>query len=386
MGLTAPARAAVAGLYTNVATVQGTSSGKTLFDNDPASYFGWVVQLHVVKATNAARPGPSDGARGRQHRARPDPLDRDGRHLDVPDHERRQPRRARLADRRLRTASNTADDFPPAYVKGDTNGNGLLTRVRSGLRVDGTYNVKDSQYVNIATASTTAPDGSTVAAAIAATRRRLRRSGSALSKAVNAADPWHPTHYEDANSPLGPIVTAGSAVTWTYLVRNDGTVAIRPSRRSPTTAAFAGSIAFLPVSVNTIDPLVRCNDGDVNGNCMLDPGESWLYRASGAAPLGQYENTATANGVAFVGGVPTMVTATDVAYLYGTVDHPKIVVVKKINGADANTPGDAVFVKAGAAVTWTYDVSAPDATLDHVSLIDDNGTPEPAATTSIRSS
>ncbi len=53
---TAPARTAVAGLYTNIATVQGTAGGTTYYDNDPASYFGWVTGLRIVKATNAKDP------------------------------------------------------------------------------------------------------------------------------------------------------------------------------------------------------------------------------------------------------------------------------------------------------------------------------------------
>ena len=67
-----------------------------------------------------------------------------------------------------------------------------------------------------------------------------------------------------------------------------------------------------------------------------------------------------------------MVTATTSRYLYGTVDHPKIVVVKKQRCRREHARRRSVR-EGRAAVTWTYDVSAPDATLDHVSLIDDNG-------------
>src|SRR5205085_4623307 len=45
---TSPVRTAVAGLYTNIATVQGTAGGKMYFDNDPATYFGWVTGLRIV--------------------------------------------------------------------------------------------------------------------------------------------------------------------------------------------------------------------------------------------------------------------------------------------------------------------------------------------------
>src|SRR5262249_9387015 len=53
---TTPTRTAVAGLFTNVATAHGANGGTTYFDNDPATYFGWVVALHIQKATNAADP------------------------------------------------------------------------------------------------------------------------------------------------------------------------------------------------------------------------------------------------------------------------------------------------------------------------------------------
>ena len=48
-----------------------------------------------------------------------------------------------------------------------------------------------------------------------------------------------------------------------------------------------------------------------------------------------------------------------------------------MNGQDANAPADAVFVKAGAPVTWTYRVHGDDVDAAHERrrCSDDNGTP-----------
>ena len=91
--------------------------------------------------------------------------------------------------------------------------------------------------------------------------------------------------------------------------------------------------------------------GDVDGDGLLDVGETWLYSATGVAVTGQYCNVATvsATGVA---------SASDPAcYTGGVVPLPPVVkVVKLVNGPDANTaPG--VAVTTGSTVTWTYQVT-----------------------------
>ena len=373
---TAPASTAVTGLYTNVGTVQGTSSGKTLFDSDPASYFGWVVQLQVVKATNAKDPDhPTPLEDGNTAPGQIFPIGTPVIWTYQVSNPGNLAVSVSLRDD-FGTPSNAADDFTPRLLKGDTNGNGLLDPgevwlyTSSGVVV---YNAKPGQYLNVATASTVAPDGTVVTA-----RDRSFHTGSpialTITKAVNAADPWNPTAYEDANSPIGVVVTVGSTVTWTYLVRNSGTVAIDLTSVTDD-GGVAGSIAFLPDSVNTLDPTEACNDGDLNHNCMLDPNEVWLFSHTGIAPAGQYTNTGTANGVAHVGAVSVMLTATDVANLYGTPVTPTIQVVKSVNGVDANTPAAAVYVVAGSTVTWSYVVTTTTSTPLAVNLTDDNGTP-----------
>ena len=364
---TAPARTAVAGLYTNVATVQGTVGKTTYYDNDPASYFGWVAGLQIDKATNGVDADSAPGlilAVGspviwtyQVSNTGNIPLA-----ISVRDD--------------FGTSSNVSDDFSPKYVSGDTNGNGKIDPNEIWLFTSQgvvTYAVKQGQYVNDATVSATAPDGSSVTSIAASYHFGVTTPQLSIQKSVNAADPWHPTAYEDANYPNGVVLPIGSQVIWSYLVTNNGAVQI--DLTSVTDDGGLGSgIAFLPGSVNTIDP--NFNDGDLNHNSMLDPGETWLFEYTGTVPnqTTPYHNIATANGVARIAGVPTLVTATDGAYIQPTAS-PGIHVVKYVNGQDANTPADAVYVKAGAGVTWTYVVTSASANPLTVTLRDDNGTP-----------
>src|SRR5262249_17517211 len=148
-----------------------------------------------------------------------------------------------------------------------------------------------------------APDQSTVSS----TDRSYHFGAAAtltLEKAVNAADPWHPTVYEDADYAAGVVLRTGATVTWTYLVKNTGDVAVDLTGVTDD-GGVAGDIAFLATSVNTIDSAF--NDGDVNKNSMLDPGETWLFVATGTVVAGAYKNTATATGVFRVAGIPTTV-------------------------------------------------------------------------------
>ena len=360
---TAPARTAVAGLYTNVATAQGTSKGTTYFDNDPATYFGWFVRLEIQKATNALNPNnPTPLEDGNTAPGQILPIGTaivwtyrvfNAGNIAV----------AITVTDDFGTASNPADDFSPTYVSGDANGDHLIDPnevwlfTSAGAR---SYAVKAGQYVNVARVSAMAPDGSLVTD----TDRSNHFGATAtltIQKAVNAVDPWNPTAYEDADYAPGVVLPIGSTVTWTYLVANTstGAGAVAIDLTSVTDdGGITGSIAFLPMSVNTLD--AAYNDGDRNHNNLLDPGEVWLFRATGTVPVLPYMNTATANGVFRVGGRPFMTSATDVANILGT--GPGINVIKLANGQDANSPAAAVFVPAGSTVTWTYLVTATTST------------------------
>ena len=73
--------------------------------------------------------------------------------------------------------------------------------------------------------------------------------------------------------PTGPLVPAGSVVTWTYNVTNPGNVPLR----NVTVTDNKPGVNPAPVLVGGF------NTGDGDQDNLLDPGESWLYRASGVA-------------------------------------------------------------------------------------------------------
>src|SRR5262249_21160884 len=136
--------------------------------------------------------------------------------------------------------------------------------------------------------------------------------------------PLHPTAYENANSAPGPILIAGTTVTWTYLVMNTGStpldlVSIQDD------GGVANNFDMSPI---TVLPVYGANGmivGD-NGDGVLDPNETWLFSATGTVPPGAYTNPVLV--VADVEGepTPTEISATDVANLYGT---PPGIAVKK---------------------------------------------------------
>ena len=95
------------------------------------------------------------------------------------------------------------------------------------------------------------------------------------------------TNGSDADSPPGPSIVEGDAVTWTYEVTNPGDV--------PLANVIVGDdqgVTVTAVDVNTD----MFNDGDLDLDDLLDPGETWSYTASGTATLGEYKNIGTAEG------------------------------------------------------------------------------------------
>ncbi|QEH38894.1 Serine-aspartate repeat-containing protein D precursor [Aquisphaera giovannonii] len=192
---------------------------------------------------------------------------------------------------------------------------------------------------------------------------------------VNAASPPAPgvtiqkftngVRDTDPNGSNLVIASPGAAITWTYDVANTGNV------------AFAKADVVVADSVDGLNPTLT--GGDTNGNDMLDPGETWVYTATGTAldlsgtlppsvvvvPGGDtggtgatrpvYQNTGT---VTITG---TELTASDVSHYANPAPPPtpSVTIQKFTNGAhDTNPNGsDLVVLGPGAAVTWTYQVS-----------------------------
>ncbi len=109
-----------------------------------------------------------------------------------------------------------------------------------------------------------------------------------LTNGTNNDDPPTP------GVPDGPIVMVGSTVTWTYNVTNPGN---EPIANVNVTDNIAG-VNPLPVLSGSF------NVGDTNDNGLLDPGETWVYTATGIATLGQYSNVGTVTGTSTITNTP----------------------------------------------------------------------------------
>ena len=107
---------------------------------------------------------------------------------------------------------------------------------------------------------------------------------------------------------------------------------------------------------------------------MLDPGEVWLFRATGTVPLAPVHEHGDRDGVFRVGGTPFMTSATDVANILGTDGgHQRHQARERPGREHAGRRG---LRRAGAIVTWTYVVTATTSTpLSNVDVVDDDGTP-----------
>jgi hypothetical protein len=374
------ARTAPTGLYRNVARVTGVANGTTFADDDPATVFGWVVNVDVQKATNAVDPrNPSATEDGDTAPGLLVPvgtpivwtyLVTNSGNIGVS---------VGLKDD-FGTQGVTADDFSPRYVSGDTNGNGKVDPGERWLYTSVnvvTYAAHAGQYVNAVTLTTTAPDGTTLTV-----RERSFHFGTLTSlelvKSVAPLDPSAPTPYEDADLAPGVILTVGTEIRFGYLLRNAGNFPLEVVGIQDD-GGVAGTVAFAPDPVNGPDGF---NVGDLDKNGLLDPGESWRFESplTHTVTLGQYTNTATAFAV-FHGVTPAVeVTASDVANVYGVPVSPSISIKKAVNGQPADSPADAVYVPTGAVVTWTYVVTngttgtATPVAIANVVVTDDAGT------------
>lgn len=123
---------------------------------------------------------------------------------------------------------------------------------------------------------------------------------------VTATDPSHyfglagpaivikkATNGEDADTPTGPLIPVGGAVTWTYVVTNTGNVILSPV----TVTDDRGVLVSCPKNV-------------------LAPQENMLCTGTGIAVAGQYANIGTAVGIPPAG---PPVTSTDPSHYFGYI-------------------------------------------------------------------
>ena len=183
--------------------------------------------------------------------------------------------------------------------------------------------------MNVATASTTAPDGTVVTA-----RDRSNHFGAkapfTITKAVNASRSVASDGVRGRELRSASSSPWARPVTWTYLVTNTGDAPIDLTSVTDD-GGVAGSIAFLPglgEHDRSVRPLQRRRrERQLPARSGRDVA---LPRDRASRRPGQYTNTATANGVALIGALQIPLTpVTDVANLYGTPPEPKIHVVKR---------------------------------------------------------
>ncbi len=157
------------------------------------------------------------------------------------------------------------------------------------------------------------------------------------------------TNGEDADTEPGPQLAAGAAVTWTYIVKNTGEVAL------------AG------IEVD--------DDREGSVSCpkrSLRPGESMTCTLKGKAVQGQYGNVGTATGETSCGATVRDEDASH--YHTPKPDDPAAIDIEKhTNGQDADTP-KGPEIEVGHPVLWEYFVTnTGQAALSNVKVTDDQG-------------
>ena len=161
---------------------------------------------------------------------------------------------------------------------------------------------------------------------------------------VSSVDIEKATNGADADTPTGPQIPVGGAVTWTYVVTNNGTL----------------PLTNVAVSDSDIGP-VTCPQN------TLAVGASMTCTMTGTATLGQYANLGTVNASSAGGPV----TDSDPSHYFGVTT--SITIEKSTNGIDADAaPGPNIAV--GGAVIWTYVVTnTSNAALTSVGVTDNRG-------------
>ena len=154
------------------------------------------------------------------------------------------------------------------------------------------------------------------------------------------------TNGQDADSPPGPVLLVGDAVTWTYVVTN------------------TGGRDLVSIAVSDDQGVVVSCPGTT-----LGAGESFVCTGNGTAQAGQYANVGTV-----IAEMPDgMVTSdSDPSHYFGQAA-VTVGIEKRTNGFDADAaPGPIVPV--GSAVAWTYEVTnlGPEPLTD-VTVTDDQG-------------
>jgi uncharacterized repeat protein (TIGR01451 family) len=303
---------AVAGQQTNTGTVTGldASTGATVTDDNPANYFGGAPAIHIVKFVNGDDADLPTGP-----------------HVAVGSTLTFTYVVTNVGNLPLSNVVVTDDKLGTiTSFTGDTNGDGMLDTNETWTYTATATAVADQQ-TNTGTVTAKDTSGATVTDSNPANYFG-DAPGIEITKFVNG---------QDADTPTGPHVAAGSTVTFTYVVTNTGNV----------------PLANVVVSDDKLGAITSFT-GDTNGNGLLDLGEVWIYTRTAIAQAGQQTNTGTVTAKDANNPPGTTVTDSNPANYFG--DAPAIHIVKFVNGDDADTP-PGPHVPAGSPVTFTYVVT-----------------------------
>jgi uncharacterized repeat protein (TIGR01451 family) len=106
----------------------------------------------------------------------------------------------------------------------------------------------------------------------------------------------------DADTPTGPTANTGDTIQWTYFATNTGDLSLTDvvvTDDNGTAGDASDDFAAAPL----LEGGFNVGDGNLNG--LLDPGEEWLFQATGIAGLGQYANIGTVVAQPLVDGNPS---------------------------------------------------------------------------------
>ena len=183
------------------------------------------------------------------------------------------------------TPGDLSDDFSPAYVSGDADGDGLLDVSETWI-YETIGSAEIGQYANLASVTGMDPAGTPV----------MDEDPSHYFGSNPSIDIEKATNGEDADSPTGPFIAVGDPVTWTYVVTNDGNVDL-------TGVSFVDDMGTADLADD-----VTVVIGD------LAAGETYTHLQTGTAMEGQYGNLATATGT---GPAGTVVYDEDPSHYFG---------------------------------------------------------------------
>lgn len=214
------------------------------------------------------------------------------------------------------------------------------------------------QYSNLGTVTAETPSGDTVSD---------DDPSHYFGESTSSIDLEKLTNGEDADEAPGPSLTPGADVTWTYIVKNTGEIALNAIQVQ-----------------DDKEGAVSCP------KATLRPGAAMTCTSKGKAITGQYRNVGTATGETSCGKT---VRDEDPSHYLGKSTPPpppppltaSIDIEKHTNGEDADTPRGPE-IEVGQPVLWEYIVTNTGETaLTNITVTDDKGVAVSCPKTSLAS-